>query len=82
MLPSQWAPTVPAPPANSSRQIMMSVEPVVDSVRQTVISDVTDADPPNITTVRRRSFSTIIQEGCMPPPPLVSHNQPCNPPPT
>ena len=51
--PSQWAPTVPAPPANSTRQIMMSVEPVHDPIRQTVISDVVlDHDgQPNTTTV-------------------------------
>ena len=51
--PSQWAPTVPAPPINSVRQIMMSVEPVVDRLRQTVIADVQDGpgSPPNVSTV-------------------------------
>eukprot|EP01052_Picozoa_sp_SAG31_P038863 SAG31_NODE_5273_length_2639_cov_1.587795_2_plen_464_part_00 len=38
--PSQWTPDVPAPPANSTRQIMMSLEPVLDPLWQTVISDV------------------------------------------
>ena len=41
---------VPAPPANTTRQIMLSLEPVTDPVRQTVISDV-NSDGTNITTV-------------------------------
>jgi hypothetical protein len=39
------------PPGNSTRQILMSVEPVKDPTRQTVISDVTHSNPPNITTI-------------------------------